>query len=79
MNDQIKDFADYFWSFYGPKGIYKGLFIPALGRKEMNEAIKIWSTSKSFDGDSVDREMVRLIISNLRFKQFITSKTTTAA
>lgn len=67
--EDMKNFKDYIWSFYGKdKGIYKHFFDNNLTMEEVEKAIKI-RLSKiklKFDGDSIDREIVRDIIFKLR-------------
>ncbi len=67
--EDMKNFKDYIWSFYGKdKGIYKDFFDNNLTMEEVEKAIKI-RLSKiklKFDGDSIDREIVRDIIFKLR-------------
>jgi hypothetical protein len=67
--DEIENFKDYIWSFYGKdKGIYKDFFDNNLTMKEVEKAIKI-RLSKiklKFDGDTIDREIVRDIMLKLR-------------
>ena len=67
--DEIENFKNYIWSFYGKdKGIYKHFFDNNLTMIEVEKAIKI-RLSKiklKFSGDSIDREIVRDIMLKLR-------------
>ena len=67
--DEIENFKNYIWSFYGKdKGIYKHFFDNNLTMEEVEKAIKI-RLSKiklQFSGDSIDREIVRDIMLKLR-------------
>tara|TARA_R100000963_G_C4534160_1_gene34222 strand:+ start:166 stop:459 length:294 start_codon:yes stop_codon:yes gene_type:complete len=68
-NEHTKNFKNYFWSFYGPEvGIYKDFFNNNLTIKELDRALKIRLSNMKleFDGDSIDREIVRDIIFKLR-------------
>ena len=66
---EIENFKNYIWSFYGKdKGIYKHFFDNNLTMIEVEKAIKI-RLSKiklEFNGDTIDREIVRDIIFKLR-------------
>ena len=67
-----KNFKDYFWSFYGKNvGIYKDFFNNNLTIKELDKAIEIRLSNMKlqFDGDSIDREIVRDIIFKIRDKK----------
>jgi hypothetical protein len=62
FSNLTKEFKEYFYSFYGVKGIY-----PIEGLKDIDiiEAIEIRKKNfpdLEFDGDSIDREIVRDII-----------------
>ena len=66
---KIEDFKKYVWSFYGRgEGIYKDFFGNNLKMQEVERAIEIrLSNIKiAFDGDSIDREIVRDIIYKMR-------------
>jgi hypothetical protein len=56
----MKDFIEYVMSFYGPGEIYD----MGATREEVKEAVlvRLENTELPFDGDSVDRELVRDII-----------------
>lgn len=56
----MEDFIDYVMSFYGPGEIYD----MGATRREVEIAIgiRLGNTEIPFDGDSVDREMIRDII-----------------
>ena len=67
--NKIKNFKEYFLSFYGPnEGIYKDFFDDNLKIEEVEKAIKIRLSNMKleFDGDSIDREIVRDIIYKMR-------------
>ena len=66
---EIEDFKKYVWSFYGrDEGIYKDFFGNNLKMKEVKRAIQIRleNIKLQFDGDSIDREIVRDIIYKMR-------------
>ena len=60
----MNDFIEYVMRFYGPGEIYD----MGATRKEVKEAIvvRLENTEIPFDGDSVDREMIRDIILEMR-------------
>jgi hypothetical protein len=65
------EFIDYVLSFYAPGQIYGDFFENSLTQEEVNRAVnlRIKKTDEiPFDGDSVDREIVRDIILALRGK-----------
>jgi len=69
INEKIENFKNYVWSFYGKdQGIYKDFFNNNLTIKEVEKAIKIRVSKMklNFDGDSIDREIVRDIIFKMR-------------
>ena len=69
INEKIENFKKYFWSFYGRgEGIYKDFFGNNLKMKEVERAIQIrlLNIKLKFDGDSIDREIVRDIIYKMR-------------
>ena len=69
INEKIENFKNYVWSFYGKdEGIYKDFFNNNLTIKEVEKAIKIRISKMklNFDGDSIDREIVRDIIFKMR-------------
>jgi|TARA_E500000178_G_scaffold330195_1_gene361876 hypothetical protein len=69
INEKIENFKNYVWSFYGKdQGIYKDFFNNNLTIKEVEKAIKIRISKMklNFDGDSIDREIVRDIIFKMR-------------
>lgn len=71
INEHTKNFKDYFWSFYGKDvGIYKDFFDNNLTIRELDRAIEIRLSNMKleFDGDSIDREIVRDIIFKMRDK-----------
>tara|TARA_R110000782_G_scaffold11788_1_gene35711 strand:+ start:118 stop:384 length:267 start_codon:yes stop_codon:yes gene_type:complete len=70
--NKIENFKKYVWSFYGRcEGIYKDFFGNNLKMKEVERAIEIRLSNMKleFDGDSIDREIVRDIIFKLRNPQ----------
>ena len=69
---EIEDFKKYVWSFYGRgEGIYKDFFDDNLKIEEVEKAIEIRLSNMKleFDGDSVDREIIRDIIFKMRDPQ----------
>tara|TARA_R100001530_G_scaffold680_2_gene1154 strand:- start:1115 stop:1429 length:315 start_codon:yes stop_codon:yes gene_type:complete len=67
--EDMKNFKDYIWSFYGKdKGIYKDFFDNNLTMEEVERAIEIRLSEikLKFDGDTIDREIVRDIMLKLR-------------
>ena len=70
-NQQLDEFVDYVFSFYGEGGIYPmGATLPLI-QKATDDLIQILQIkNEQFCGDSIDRELVRdLLISkyNLKF------------
>ncbi len=64
---QLKEFKEYFLSFYGKDGLYSDTFkkIPTDG--EINKAIEIrLRGAPAWDGDTLDRELVRDILLSMR-------------
>jgi hypothetical protein len=60
-----KNFVEYVMSFYGPEGLYgKDFFGSGVAEEEVKKALKIRKKNKNFafDGDSMDREIVRDIM-----------------
>jgi hypothetical protein len=71
-NEKIENFKKYVWSFYGRgEGLYKDFFGNNLKMKEVERAIEIRLSNMklAFDGDSIDREIVRDIIFKMRDPQ----------
>lgn len=64
----LTEFVDYVMSFYGPKGLYKEFFKQPLKRAEVEKALvkRLSETTVRFDGDSIDRERVRDILTEQR-------------
>lgn len=60
MNRQA--FIEYCWKFYAPKEIYGRFFENKLTLKQLSAACDLRMTSPNFDGDSIDREVVRDIL-----------------
>tara|TARA_Y100000004_G_C8815444_1_gene369545 strand:+ start:508 stop:777 length:270 start_codon:yes stop_codon:yes gene_type:complete len=66
---KIEDFKKYVWSFYGEdQGLYRDFFDNNLTMEEIERAIEIRlsNVKLEFDGDSLDREIVRDIIFKMR-------------
>jgi hypothetical protein len=66
---QIEDFKKYVWSFYGEdQGLYRDFFDNNLTMEEIERAVEIRlsNVKLDFDGDSLDREIVRDIIFKMR-------------
>ena len=56
------EFQDYFFEFYGPKGIYPQT-IPGLTAEQFHAAYALYRCSGNvFESDSCDREKIRDII-----------------
>jgi hypothetical protein len=68
MSDHEKVFFDYCWSFYGPHQIYGNFFGHQLQVNELRQAIEIRKVFALpvFQGDSIDRELVRDILIAMR-------------
>jgi len=69
IKKEIENFKKYVWSFYGRgEGLYKDFFGNNLKMKEVERAIEIRLSNMKldFDGDSIDREIVRDIIFKMR-------------
>jgi hypothetical protein len=68
MSDHEKVFFDYCWSFYGPHEIYGHFFNHNLQSSELIQAIAIRKVFALpvFQGDTIDRELVRDILSAMR-------------
>jgi hypothetical protein len=66
----VQTFIDYVLSFYGPQQIYGEYFDHNLKREEVLEAVKLRLENETtpFDGDSVDREIVRDLMLKKRGK-----------
>jgi hypothetical protein len=68
-----KAFIEYVLSFYGPAGIYgrELIFGGGVSEEEVVAALKVRKKNKKvpFDGDSLDREIVRDIMLYLRGKK----------
>jgi len=66
---EIENFKKYVWSFYGEdQGLYRDFFDNNLTMEEIEKAIEIRLSNMklAFDGDSIDREIVRDIIYKMR-------------
>lgn len=61
---KTQDFIEYVWSFYAPNDLYGRFFDNNPTKEEIIKAIEIRKTNKKleFDGDSIDREIVRDIM-----------------
>ena len=69
INEKIENFKKYVWYFYGRgEGLYKDFFGNNLKMEEVERAIKIRLSNikLKFEGDSIDREIVRDIIYKMR-------------
>ena len=68
---ELKEFRDYVHSFYGKDGIYDlGCSIPEIETAIMKYVAKCLSGSREWgDGDSVDRERVRVILEDMGFEE----------
>ena len=78
-DQKISDFVDYVHQFYGKDGIYAKQFFPPNGATpaEIVLAVKIkllMNIDLPFDGDSMDREIVRDIMAQARLAQIILNK-----
>ena len=71
-----KEFVNYCFDFYGKnKGIYKDFFNNTCTKKEIIKAVNIRinaPTKIPFEGDSIDRELVRDIMFKIRDPKSIT-------
>ncbi len=64
-SQRVKEFLVYFKEFYGPKGIYSD----TIPRYTQNQVLAgIISRGAAFEGDTVDRELIRDSILALRGK-----------
>lgn len=63
-SNKKQEFIDYVWSFYAPNDLYGDFFENTLTKEEIVKALKIRLANKklAFDGDSMDREIVRDIM-----------------
>lgn len=59
---EIKEFVEYVYGFYGPKGMYSNFFKTNVTKKEIKAATLLRIKSGQFEGDTFDREAVRDII-----------------
>ena len=69
IKKEIENFKKYVWSFYGEdQGLYRDFFDNNLTMEEIEKAIEIRLSNMKldFDGDSIDREIVRDIIFKMR-------------
>lgn len=64
----MSDFENYVYDFYGPHQLYGDFFGHTLTREEIRTAIEFRMSNMEFpfDGDSVDREIVRDILFTMR-------------
>ena len=72
IKKEIENFKKYVWSFYGEdQGLYRDFFDNNLTMEEIEKAIKIRLSNMKldFDGDSLDREIIRDIIFKMRDPQ----------
>lgn len=70
---KIKEFKEYVWSFYQPNEMYGEFFEHNLTKEELDKAVKQRTSAKvkknfPFEGDSIDREIVRDIMFHNRGK-----------
>ena len=68
MTTQDEKFLSYCWEFYGPEGIYGHFFDHNLTLDELKQALKVRKIFPNFEGDSIDRELIRDVILVLRGK-----------
>lgn len=63
-SNKNQEFINYVWSFYSPNEIYGSFFENTLTKEEVEKAleIRLSNLETPFDGDSMDREMVRDIM-----------------
>ena len=63
LSRKVDEFADYMVDFYGPNGVWD-FFDYKLTREQALRGLAIYllDGSTPFEGDSVDREMVRDIL-----------------
>jgi len=69
IKKEIESFKKYVWSFYGEdQGLYRDFFDNNLTMEEIEKAIEIRLSNMKldFDGDSLDREIIRDIIFKMR-------------
>ena len=69
IKKEIENFKKYVWSFYGEdQGLYRDFFDNNLTMEEIEKAIEIRLSNMKldFDGDSLDREIIRDIIFKMR-------------
>lgn len=62
---KTKEFVEYVYGFYGKeKGLYRDFFGSGVTRQEIKRALAVRLENKKipFDGDTIDREIVRDII-----------------
>ena len=57
-----KEFFEYCWGFYGPRGLYAHFFGGKLKRRELLAAATRRVNTDEFCGDTFDREAVRDIL-----------------
>lgn len=63
-SNKTQEFIDYVWSFYAPNDLYGEFFNNTLTKEEIIKAVNIRKANKKlpFEGDSLDREIVRDIM-----------------
>jgi hypothetical protein len=66
--NMLEQFKNYVWSFYGPGQIYGDFFNHTLTRLELDAAVdkRLQEQTFAFDGDSMDRERVRDLMTKAR-------------
>lgn len=68
-----EEFIKYFMSFYGPRGVYPDV-LPGLEKHEIVRGIEMRMRGGDFDGDSIDREVIRDFILEARTGQNVESE-----
>ena len=68
---KLKEFRDYVHSFYGKDGIYDlGCGIPDIESAIMKYVVDCLNGLREWgDGDSLDRERVRLVLEEMGFEE----------
>ena len=68
-----KEFTEYVWKFYGPGQIYGHFFGDTLDKGELVAAVDERMQNKGYEGDSMDREIVRDLMIAAR-KEFLAKR-----
>ena len=68
---ELKEFRDYVHGFYGKDGIYDlGCSIPEIETAIMKYVASLLGGAREWgDGDSIDRERVRLVLEEMGFEE----------